>query len=48
MVQDLSYVMHLYAIDSSGNPTYFLDKVRPYDPRVRPWYQTAIAVNKPA
>lgn len=41
------YVMQLFAIDSSGNPTYFLDKVRPYDPRIRPWYQTAIGVNKP-
>lgn len=40
-------VMQLYAIDSAGNPSYFLEKVRPYDPRTRPWYRAAMTSDNP-
>ncbi|MGD1703432.1 cache domain-containing protein [Dapis sp. BLCC M229] len=36
-----------YGIDSQGNPTKLLKIVRDYDPRIRPWYQTAIEAKKP-
>ena len=31
-----------YAVDGMGNPSHLLERGRPYDPRVRPWYQDAV------
>ncbi|MGL5081706.1 MAG: adenylate/guanylate cyclase domain-containing protein [Microcoleaceae cyanobacterium] len=41
-------VMHLYSLDVRGNPTHFLRTVRPYNPRIRPWYQKAQATSQAA
>ncbi len=37
---------HIFAIDSQGNPTELLNVRNAYDPRIRPWYKTAIEANK--
>lgn len=42
------YRFHSYAIDDKGNPTRLLDAGDPYNPRVRPWYEWAVAVGNEA
>ncbi|MEB3232793.1 MAG: ATP-binding protein [Leptolyngbyaceae bacterium] len=36
-----------YAVDNQGNPTTVLRRGNAYDPRIRPWYEKAIAANGP-
>jgi adenylate cyclase len=38
---------HSYAIDGGGNPGKLLEIGKPYDPRIRPWYQKSAAANRP-
>jgi PAS domain S-box-containing protein len=38
---------HSYALDAEGKPGALLQRGKPYDPRTRPWYQTAIQARKP-
>ncbi len=41
-----NYRMHFYRLDVRANQMYFLRELRPYDPRVRPWYRAAKAVGR--
>ncbi|MCU0542798.1 MAG: HAMP domain-containing protein [Oscillatoriaceae cyanobacterium Prado104] len=38
---------HSYAIDDRGNPGKLLEIGKPYDPRIRPWYQKSVAAKRP-
>jgi class 3 adenylate cyclase/HAMP domain-containing protein len=42
------YRFQSYAVDDKGNPIRLLDTGDPYDPRVRPWYEWAVAVGREA
>ena len=37
-----------YAVDNEGSPTRLLEVGNQYDPRVRPWYKTAVEAGKEA
>jgi PAS domain S-box-containing protein len=37
-----------YALDAEGKPGALLQRGKPYDPRTRPWYKTAIQARKPS
>jgi PAS domain S-box-containing protein len=39
--------MYLYDLDNRGERMFFVEKVRQYDPRVRPWYKAAATSGKP-
>lgn len=36
-----------YALDATGNRSTLLERGKPYDPRRRPWYQSAVQARKP-
>ncbi|MDJ0516902.1 MAG: adenylate/guanylate cyclase domain-containing protein [Trichodesmium sp. MO_231.B1] len=38
---------HSIGIDSQGNPTELLEIGNDYDPRIRPWYKSAVEAKKP-
>jgi len=40
-------VWHIYATDSQGNHTQLVQIIPNFDPRKRPWYQTAMKAGKP-
>ncbi|OCQ93350.1 guanylate cyclase [Oscillatoriales cyanobacterium USR001] len=42
-----NYNFYLYAMDSRGNRQRLLQKIKPYDPRKRPWYQAAVKARQP-
>jgi class 3 adenylate cyclase len=44
--QESNYNFYFYAMDSRGNRQQLLEKLRPYDPRKRPWYKAAIAAQR--
>lgn len=44
--KDTNYNFYFYAMDSSGRQQQVLEKLRPYDPRQRPWYKAAIEAKK--
>lgn len=42
-----NYHSHLYSMDAFGNRQALLQKLKPFDPRQRPWYRAAVAANAP-
>lgn len=40
-------IMYLYDLDNRGERMFFVEKLRPYDPRVRPWYRAAFTAGRP-
>jgi phosphoserine phosphatase RsbU/P len=44
--KDTNYNFYFYAMDSRGRRQQVLEKLRPYDPRKRPWYMAAIEAKK--
>ena len=45
--QRTNYRFHYYKTDSQGNRLSFVADDGPYDPRQRPWYQAAVAAQRP-
>jgi len=41
------YYFTFYQVDPNGNKGGVIERLRPYDPRQRPWYQEAVAVEQP-
>ncbi|MEC4802866.1 MAG: adenylate/guanylate cyclase domain-containing protein [Jaaginema sp. PMC 1079.18] len=39
--------MYFYELDNRGEKLFFVEKVRKYDPRVRPWYKAAANASRP-
>ena len=44
--KETNFHFYSYSTDDNGNPTELLEKGNAYDPRIRPWYQKAIAANQ--
>ncbi|MEO1621215.1 MAG: response regulator [Cyanobacteria bacterium J06632_3] len=44
---DSDYNFTFYSIAANGNKGRELKRLRPYDPRERPWYQAAVRVERP-
>ncbi|NJR48959.1 MAG: PAS domain-containing protein [Leptolyngbyaceae cyanobacterium CSU_1_3] len=42
-----NYRFQSFATDALGNPTKLLATKKPYDPRKRPWYQSAVQAKEP-
>lgn len=45
--QETQRRFYSYALDASGNLGTLLQQGKPYDPRLRPWYQAAVQARKP-
>lgn len=46
--QKTNYNSYRYAMDKWGNKQQLLEKEKPYDPRKRPWYISAVKAGKPS
>ena len=44
---ETDYHFSFYEIDNRGNRQKFLEKFKPYDPRQRPWYLSAVKAGRP-
>ncbi len=44
--QETDYNFYFYAMDRRGNKQQLLEKLKPYDPRKRPWYIAALTAKR--